>query len=94
MMGGVADPSDKVRETLVSAEAAEAGSAPTMPGVELPAQEHSGKRRARSASTLRRGDRIDRFVVLEILGAGGMAVVLSAYDPSLDRRVAIKLLRS
>jgi serine/threonine-protein kinase len=40
-----------------------------------------------------RGDHLDRFVILETLGAGGMSVVLSAYDPGLDRRVAIKLLR-
>ncbi len=41
-----------------------------------------------------RGVSIGRFVVLDTLGAGGMGVVLSAYDPSLDRRVAIKLLHA
>ncbi len=40
------------------------------------------------------GDRIGRYLVIGHLGAGGMGVVLSAYDPQLDRRVAIKLLRS
>ncbi len=41
----------------------------------------------------RRGEKIDRFTVIETLGEGGMGVVVAAHDPTLDRKVAIKLLR-
>src|SRR5690349_13155868 len=37
---------------------------------------------------------IARFEVLRVVGMGGCGVVLSAYDPQLDRAVAIKVLRS
>jgi serine/threonine protein kinase len=39
------------------------------------------------------GEQIGRFVILSKIGEGGMAVVHAAYDPELDRKVAIKVLR-
>ncbi|MBX7084071.1 MAG: serine/threonine-protein kinase [Nannocystaceae bacterium] len=39
------------------------------------------------------GAAIARYVVLERIGQGAMGVVFAAYDPDLDRKVAIKLLQ-
>jgi tetratricopeptide (TPR) repeat protein len=47
-----------------------------------------------AGSTLERGQTISRFVVLGLVGRGGMGEVYAAYDPELDRKVAIKLLRA
>jgi tetratricopeptide (TPR) repeat protein len=43
---------------------------------------------------LPRGSLAGRFVVIEQIGAGAMGVVHSAYDPELDRKIALKLLRA
>jgi tetratricopeptide (TPR) repeat protein/predicted Ser/Thr protein kinase len=37
-------------------------------------------------------EKLGRYIVIGRLGAGGMGVVYSAYDPELDRKVALKLL--
>ena len=47
----------------------------------------------RSTGRVEAPERLGRYLVIEQLGAGGMGVVFKAYDPVLDRKVAIKLLR-
>ncbi len=42
---------------------------------------------------LRPGDVLGRFIVRRVVGAGGMGIVYAAYDPKLDRDIALKLLR-
>ncbi|HEV3032242.1 MAG TPA: serine/threonine-protein kinase [Polyangia bacterium] len=43
---------------------------------------------------LARGMALGRFVVLGLVGRGAMGEVYGAYDPELDRKIAIKLVRS
>ncbi|HEY0252922.1 MAG TPA: serine/threonine-protein kinase, partial [Kofleriaceae bacterium] len=39
------------------------------------------------------GSLVGRYVVSSLLGVGGLGRVYAAYDPSLDRRIAVKLVR-
>jgi eukaryotic-like serine/threonine-protein kinase len=48
----------------------------------------------RSPAGLDTGTTLGRYVVTGRLGAGAMGVVYAAFDPQLDRKVAIKILRN
>ena len=53
----------------------------------------SAKKPAPAPVALARGTLVGRYVVLDKLGEGGMGVVYGAFDPELDRKVAIKVLQ-
>ncbi|MFB1482496.1 tetratricopeptide repeat protein [Corallococcus sp. RDP092CA] len=75
------------------AEAARGSEPSTLPDARAPERPDTGRPRVPDAE-LQRGTVLGRYVVIDRVGAGGMGVVLSAYDPQLDRKVALKLVHS
>lgn len=47
-----------------------------------------------ASDTLTRGANVGRYVVLGRIGSGAMGVVYAAYDPDLDRKVALKVVQT
>jgi tetratricopeptide (TPR) repeat protein/predicted Ser/Thr protein kinase len=68
----------------------------TLPGIDSDENgvTRSPQPRGSEAGPVVPGTIIGRYVVLSMLGAGAMGMVLSAYDPELDRKVALKLLKA
>ncbi len=81
-------PDGSLDRTLLSAEIDRSGSAAD---VDPSIQETLGA--PSPEMPIERGTTIGRYVVLDKLGSGTMGVVMSAFDPTLDRKVAIKLVR-
>jgi tetratricopeptide (TPR) repeat protein len=52
------------------------------------------ERSAATAEQLAKGASLGRYVVLGLIGRGGMGEVYAAYDPELNRKIAIKLLKA
>jgi eukaryotic-like serine/threonine-protein kinase len=83
---GGALPADALEDHLAACEACRA--------VVLALRETSGDGGAAAEPLLERGASVDRYLVLDVVGRGGMGVVYSAYDPQLDRKVALKVIRA
>jgi tRNA A-37 threonylcarbamoyl transferase component Bud32/tetratricopeptide (TPR) repeat protein len=65
------------------------------PGADAATRDERGGRAKRAkGAELAPGETVGRYVIAHPIGRGGMGTVYLARDPSLDRRVAIKLLRS
>ncbi len=67
--------------------------AETSPAYERSPADAREAARGRAPDFRLRGDVVGRYVVLDKIGAGGMGIVYAAYDPELDRKIALKLLR-
>ena len=64
----------------------------TLPAVEDGGDREGGRANHPEATFTVPSQRLDRYTILERLGAGATGIVLAAYDPRLDRKIALKVL--
>src|SRR5687768_4036490 len=77
---------------LVTGEAPEAGEPSGAPEPRGAGESWSPGQLA-AGDSLQPGDRLGRFIVRGVLGEGGMSVVYDAFDPELERGVALKRIK-
>lgn len=65
----------------------------TETATDLPLAETADAGSGARSHRIERGTVLGRYIVLDRLGAGGMGEVFSAYDPDLDRKIALKLVK-
>lgn len=86
------DACSRIVADLVRIYSSDGAGSPMPSSGSLTRSDGTGSRGPPEPELLTPGSAIGRYRTLECVGIGGMGVVYSAYDPQLDRRVALKLL--